>query len=248
MDTAFCQEMSTTCGTVFQQPVFGKGAVLDFLQRFLHSSAGVIGNNLFTGMIIAVFRRVADGMTHFGHAAFIHQVNDQFHFMEAFKVRDFRLIACFNQRVETGFHQSGYAAAQYALFAEQVGFGFFLEGGLDNAGTGAADAAGIRQGQVKALSACILIHRKYIGNAGAFRKYAANQMAGAFRGNHKYIYVSSGNNLLEMNIETMGKSQRAAGFQVRRDFVLINVSLLFIRNQDHGNVSPFHCIAYSHNL
>ena len=248
MHAAFSQEMSPACGTVFQQPVFGKGAVLDFRQGFLHRGAGLVGNDLFAGMIIAVFRSIADGMTHLGHAAFIAEVDDQFHFMEAFEVSDFRLIACFNQRVETGFHQGANAAAQYALFAEQVGLGFFLKGSLDNACAGAADAAGISQRYIEALAGSILIYREYVGNARAFREYAANQMAGAFRGNHEYVYVSRRDDLLEMDIETMGKSQGATGFQVRCNLVLVNVSLFFIRNQDHGNVSPFYRFTDGHNL
>ena len=248
MTAAFSQEMSAAGSPVFQQPVFGKGAVLDFRQGFLHGGAGLVGHDLLAGMIIAVFRSIADGMTHLRHAAFIAEVNDQFHFMEAFEVRDFRLIACFNQRVEAGFHQCADAAAQYALLAEQVGLGFFLEGGLDNACAGAADAAGIRQGHVKAFAGSILIHRKYIGNAGAFRKYAANQMAGALRGNHEYVYVCCRDDLFEMNIEAMGKSQGAAGFQVRRNLALVNVSLFFVRDQDHGDVSPFNRFADGHNL
>src|SRR5918997_1243655 len=42
-------------------------------------------------------------------------------------------------------HQFGHAAAQDGLLAEQVGLGLVLEGGLDHAGPGAADALGVAE-------------------------------------------------------------------------------------------------------
>ena len=73
-------------------------------------------------------------------------------------------------------------------------------------------------------------------------------MAGTFRGNHEYINVCRRNDLLEMDVEAMGKCQGIAGFQVRSNLVLVNIRLFFIRNQDHDDVSPFRCFAYRYNF
>ena len=59
--------------------------------------------------------------------------------MQAFKIGDLRLVTRFDQRLESRLDQLAYAAAQHGLFAEQIGFGFLGEGGLDNAGAGGAD-------------------------------------------------------------------------------------------------------------
>ena len=61
-------------------------------------------------------------------------------------------------------------------------------------------------------------------------------MTRAFRRDHEYVHVGRRLNLLEMNVEAVGKSQRAAFLEVRRDLALVNVGLLLVRNQDHRDV------------
>ena len=66
--------------------------------------------------------------------------------------------------------------------------------------------------------------------------------------NHEYIYISRWNNLLEMNVETMCKCQSLASSQVWCNLILIYLSLLLIRNQNHDDVSSCSCLANWQNL
>jgi hypothetical protein len=67
--------------------------------------------------------------------------------VQALEVRHLGLVAGLDERLEPGLHQRGEAAAQHGLLAEQVGLGLLGEGGLDDAGAGAADGVGVRQRQ-----------------------------------------------------------------------------------------------------
>ena len=156
--------------------------------------------------------------------------------MEGFKISDFRLIAGFAQGFEPVGDQLADPAAQDSLFPEQVGFRFFLESGLDDPGTGAADASGIGQGQIEAFARGILFHGEYVRHAAAFHESPADQMARAFGGDHEYVHISGRDDLFEMDVEAMGKSQGAAALQVGSDFGFVYIGLFFIRDQDHGHI------------
>ncbi len=64
-------------------------------------------------------------------------------------------------------------------------------------------------------------------------------MARTFRGYHKYVHVLRRDNLLVVDVEPMGKSQRFTFSKVRRDVRLVHVSLALVRNKNHDNVSGF---------
>ena len=187
-------------------------------------------------------------MTHFSHAAFIHQVNDQLHLMHAFEVCAFRLIACFYQGFKACVHQSANAAAENCLLTKEVGFGFFAEGGFQSACTGTANALSISQSQVMSLAGRVLVSSYQNGNTAAFGIGTTNQMAGAFRSNHEYVYISRRNNLTEVNVEAVCKSQCITSLQVRSDIFFICSSLLFIRNQHHDDIGSLSSFCGSHNL
>ncbi len=115
------------------------------------------GDDARAGDIFAILRGVGDGVVHVGDAAFIDQVDDQLHFVQAFEIGHFRGITGFDQGFEAAADQLDQAAAQHDLLAEQVGFAFFLEVGLDDAGAAAADGGGIGQAQVMGVAAGILM-------------------------------------------------------------------------------------------
>ena len=79
-------------------------------------------------------RGLGDELEHAGDAAFVEQVDDQLQLVQYFVVGDLRLVTGFHQHFKTGLNQGRCATAQHCLFAEQIGFGFFLEGGLDDIG------------------------------------------------------------------------------------------------------------------
>ena len=71
--------------------------------------------------------------------------------MQALEVGQLRLVTRFHQGLEACFHQLGQAATEHGLFAEQVGFGFFLEVGLQDSGAGAANSLGVGHGQATGI-------------------------------------------------------------------------------------------------
>jgi hypothetical protein len=77
--------------------------------------------------------------------------------VQAFEIGHFRSVAAFNERFETGADQLDKAAAEDDLLAEQVGFAFFLERRFDDAGTAAADAAGVGEREVMGVARGVLI-------------------------------------------------------------------------------------------
>ena len=186
-------------------------------------------------------------MTHFSHAAFIHQVNDKLHLMHAFEVCAFRLVASFYQSFKASVHQCANTAAENCLLAEEVSFGFFTEGGFQCACTGAANAFSISQRQVMSFAGRVLVSGYQYRYAATFGVGTTNKMARALRSNHEYVYISRRNDLAEVDIEAMGKGQSLAGGQIRSDIIFIGCSLLFIRNQHHDNVSSLGSLSGGHN-
>ena len=239
--TAHSEEVSAAAGFVFQEPIFSESTGLDVGQDVFHGFLGILGDDARTSGVVAVFSRVADGFTHLGHAAFIHEVDDQFHFMEGFEVSDFRLVTSFAEGFETVGDELANAAAEDCLFTEEVCFRFFLEGRLDDAGTGTTDAAGVSQSDVESFACSVLFDSEYVRNTAAFCESTANEVARAFRSDHEDVDCGRRNDLFEVDVEAVSKSKSAAVFQVRSDFICIDVSLFFVRNQDHRDI----CVFYS---
>ena len=65
------------------------------------------------GDVFAIFGGVGDRIIHVGDAAFIDQVDDQLHFVQAFEIGHLRRIAGFDQGFEAGADQLDQAAAQH---------------------------------------------------------------------------------------------------------------------------------------
>ena len=78
--------------------------------------------------------------------------------MDTLKVSILRIVSSFNQRLEACLHQSGNAAAKYNLLTEEVGLGFHLEGGLQNARTASAYTCRICKSNVHSVARCVLMN------------------------------------------------------------------------------------------
>ena len=122
---------------VFEHPVAGELARLNVMQHALHLGLGGRRDDARAGDIFAIFRRVGDGIIHVGDAAFVNQVNDQLHFMQAFEISHLRRVTRFHQRFKTGTDEFNQAAAENNLFSEQIGFALFFECCFNNTGTAA---------------------------------------------------------------------------------------------------------------
>ena len=125
-------------------------------------------------VVVAVLSGIGNAVAHLGEATFYHQVYNQLHFMEALKVGQLWLVACFHQGFKARFNQFAEAAAKHYLLTEQVGFGFFPKGGFEDAAPSAANALGIGHGQVAGLAGSILINSEQAGNALTFGVGAAH--------------------------------------------------------------------------
>ena len=119
---------------VLRNPFPGDLAALNVGQRFLHRRPRGIAHNLLAARQIAILRRIRNGVAHAAQAAFVDQVDDQLHFVQALEVGNLRRVAGLDQCLESFLDQRREAATQHSLFAEQVAFGFFLESRLQNPG------------------------------------------------------------------------------------------------------------------
>ena len=177
--TASRFEERCTC-TILRNPLSGELTALNLVQNPLHLCFGFVGDDPRTADVVTILGRVADAVPHVAQAALVEQVDDQLQLVHALEVGHFRLIARFDQRIETRFDQFADAAAEDDLFAEQVGFGFFGEGGFDHAAARPADSFGIGQTDLLGRFGGTLAHRDQAGNTATFFVFAADQMAGPF--------------------------------------------------------------------
>ena len=225
-------------GTVVEHEVLDEAAGLDVFQHLLHLPLGLFGDDPRAGGDVAIFGGIADRIAHVGDAAFIHQIDDQLHFVEAFEIGHFRRVTRFDQRFEPSLDQVGQAAAKHGLLAEQVGFAFFLEIGLDDAGTAATYARGISQRDVMGIAGGILMHCDQAGHAAALHIFAAHGVAGALRRDHDHVDIRRGLDQAEMDVEAVGESEGGTLLHVALKIVFPDRSLVFVGREDHQDVGP----------
>ncbi len=198
--------------------------------------------------VLAPFGGVGDRVVHVGDAAFVDEVDDQLHFVQALEIGHFGRIAGFDQGFEAGADQFDEAAAQHHLFTEQVGLALFLEGGFDDAGTAAADAAGIRQRQVMGVAGGILVYGDQARHAAALLVFAAHRMAGALWRDHDNVDAVHWLDQGEMNVKAMGEGDCSAIADVVGDVVGVDVGLQFVGGRHHHQVGPFGRVSDRHYL
>src|ERR1700674_476544 len=131
---------------IFLDPGLCETAVANFRKDLAHLFPRLFGDDARSGGIIALLGRIADGATHVAETAAVNQVNDELELVKAFEVGDLWLVASFRERLEACFYQFAHAAAEYSLFAKEVGFGLFGKSGFQNAGARAAESLGVSEG------------------------------------------------------------------------------------------------------
>lgn len=223
-------------GSAFADEHFGVFAVLNTFQGVAHGLTGLGVDDFRASHVLAVLGVVGDRVVHVGDTAFVHEVNDQLQFVQAFEVGHFRRVASFNQGFETGFYQLNGTAAQNGLFAEQVGFSLVLEGGFDDAGTTATNACGVGQCYVLGVARCVLVDRDQVRDTATFDELGTHGVARCFRRDHDHVEVGARHNLIVVNREAVGEGQGGAFFDVRLDFILVQRRLELVRGQDHDQV------------
>ncbi|MNK68166.1 hypothetical protein D3C87_875170 [compost metagenome] len=160
--------------------------------------------------------------------------------MQALEVRHFRRVARFRQGFEAGLDQFHGTAAQHGLFAEQIRFGFFAEVCFDDAGTAAAVGRCVRQGDIAGDARFILVHGDQVGHAAALGVGGAYGVAWRFRRDHDHVQIGAWHDLAVMHVEAVGEGQDGALLGERGDVFVVDLSDVFIWQQDHDDVGRFH--------
>src|ERR1035441_1798476 len=149
-------EEIVAAGFVLRDPLLGEFAGLDLAEDLFHFGAGLSVDDARAAGVVAVLGGVADAVTHVAEAAFLDEVDDELELVEALEIGDFGGVSGFDQGVEPGPDQLGGTAAEDALFAEEVAFGFFAEGGVEDAGLEAAEGEGVGEGAFEGLAGGVL--------------------------------------------------------------------------------------------
>ena len=73
-------------------------------------------------------------------------------------------------------------------------------------------------------------------------------MPGALGGDHGHVHTGGRDDLLKMNIESVGEHEHVPGGQVGGNVLLIDVGLNLVVNQDHDDIAPLGGLSHSLNL
>ncbi len=226
-------------GVVLGGPFAGEVAVLNGLELLAHGVLDVFGDDFRADGDVAVLSGFGDGEAHAGDAGFEHEVDDELQFVQALEVSHFGLITGFDEDFEACLDEGGSAAAEDALFAEEVGFGFFFEVGLEHTAAGAADAFGPSERNFFGVARSVIVDGDESGDAFAFEVLAADQVAGAFGGDHDDVHVCGSRDGLEVNGEAVGEKEGLSWGEVRGDIGLIHFGDDGVRDSDHDDVGFF---------
>src|ERR1700722_455067 len=102
------------------------------------------------------------------------------------------------------------AAAEHGLFAEEVGFGFFGEGGFEHAGAGAADAFEVAEGEGVGGAGGVLMDGDEAGDAAALGEDFADAVAGGFGSGHGDVDAGGGDDAVVADVKAVGEEEQLA--------------------------------------
>ena len=234
---------------IFLHEIAHEFAALDICQHFFHTRLGfVVRQNARARNIFAIFGGVRDRVVHVGNAAFVDQVYDQLHLVQALEIGHFGRIARLDQRFKAHADQLDQATAQHNLLAEQIGFAFFAEVGFDDARTPATDGRAIRQADFQRAAGGILVHSHQAGHAAAFGVFAAHGVAGALGRHHDHVNAGLRLDQAEMHVQAMGKCNGRTFAQVVMHVFFVGLGLQFIGHGEHDQVAPGGGLGNAHHL
>src|SRR5450756_3160579 len=248
LPAAHGQEVGPAARVVLLDPHAGPGPILDLLEDLLHVLPNVGVYNLWTGGVVAHLGRVAHGVAHHLEAAPIDQVHDQLHLVETLEVGGFRSVAGFHQGVEAGLDQFGDAAAQHRLLAEEVGLRLLTEGGLQDAGPGAADALAVGKGHILGATGSILVDGDQTRNPGSLREDLAHDVARGLGRDHADVHFLGWDDLAEVDVEAVGEHQGVARLQVSPNGLFVQLFLGLVGDHNHDDVGGLGGLGYRHHL
>ena len=217
---------------------FANSPGLDVGQDLAHRLARLLGDHARAARHVAVLGRVRDRVAHPLEALLVHQVDDQLQLVQALEVREARVVAGLDQRLEAGLDQLGRAAAEHRLLAEQVGLALVLEGRLDDPGAAAADAA--RRRRAPGRARCRTRPGgppSGTGRRGPPRTGCGPGGPGPFGATMPTSTPGGGSICAEVDREAVGEHQQVALADPVADLRLPDLGLALVGQQDHHHVA-----------
>src|SRR5699024_4499506 len=215
-----------------------EGTGLDVREDRLHVGLRLLGDHAGAGDVVAVLGGVGDRPALLGDAALVHEVDDELELVQHLEVGDLGLVARLGEGLEAGLDQVAHAAAEHRLLTEQVGLGLLGEGGLDDAGAGAADALGVGEGQVPGRAARVLLDGDDVRDAAAGDELAAHGVARRLRRDEQHVHARGRLDVAEADVEAVGEGERLALAQVGLDRLAVHLPLILVRGEDHDQIGP----------
>ena len=164
------------------------------------------------------------------------QVDDQLQLVHRLEVRELRLVAGLDQRLERHLHQRRRPAAQHRLLAEQVGLGLLREGRLEDAGTRRAERPGVGEDPRAAVPVASRWTANRAGTPPPAWYTLRTQVARALRGDHPDVDDGRRVDPPEVDVEAVREHQQLAGPEVRGDLGVVDGLLRRVRHEDHHDV------------
>src|SRR5436190_6885140 len=217
-------------------PLLRELAALDLVQDAAHLRAGLLVDDARSARVVAVLRGVGDGVPHPAHPALVEEVDDELELVETLEVRDLRLVAGRDERVEARGDQRRRSSAQDGLLAEEVGLGLLLERGLDDARAEHADAVRVRERALERLAGRVALHGDERRGADTLDVGAADEVSGPLRRDHRDVDALRRLDLAEVDVEPVREHQRVARLEVRRDVLLVHLRLRRVGEEHHDDV------------
>lgn len=221
---------------VFFDPFAGEFSGLDFGEDVFHFGSGLVGDESASGEVAAPFGGIGDAFIHGGEAAAVEEINDEAGFVEAFEIGDFGGVSGVDEGLDPGFDEGGDSSAEDGLFAEEVGFGFFAEGGAEDSGSGGADGPCVGEGELFGVAGGILVDGDKGGESGAGEEFGAESVAGAFGGDHGDVVGFGRGDGLVVDIESVAEEEGFFGGEVGGDVGFVNVGHGDIGGAEHDDV------------
>src|SRR3989454_10683995 len=115
------REEPGTVGLVLEHPLARELAGLNLVQDLPHLGLRGRAHDPRAARVVPVLGGVRDRVAHVGESALIEEVHDQLHLVHALEVRDLRLVARLDERLEGRLDEVRDSATERRLLPEQIG-------------------------------------------------------------------------------------------------------------------------------
>ena len=171
--------------------------------------------------------------------------------MDAFEVCVSWIVSCFAKCFETCLHKGTYTTAKYSLFSEEVCFCLYSVCCFKKSCSCSTDCKTVSKCSVPGFSCVILFYCDQTWCSFSCLIFASYCMSWCFWSDHCYIYVCRRCDASEVDVESVCEHQHVTFLKVWFDVFLIHISLKFIVDKDHDDISflcSFCCCIYFKSL